>query len=133
MTLIALQLCVSLLKLEMSPLLSTYDMYATTYASPAEYEQKAGQAYWIVGVDTEDETYRCRITRDEADLMVRIFATEVRIANPLVQRCFGPSLDVRTVSVEATRVRIDWARWERMDEPQRVQLTGEISLDTSAQ
>jgi hypothetical protein len=66
MTLIALQLAVSFLRIELSPLLSTYDMYATTYSSPAEYEQKAGPVYWIVGVD-EDQPASFRI--DDAPLL----------------------------------------------------------------
>ena len=78
MSLIALQLGVSLLRLEVSPLLSTYDMYATTYGSPAEYEQKAGQAYWIIGVDEEAQSHRCRITRAEADAIAGAAATDPR-------------------------------------------------------
>jgi hypothetical protein len=33
------------------------------------------------------------------------------------------------VSLEATRVHIDWTRWERLDEPIRVPLTGAIPLE----
>ena len=39
------------MRIEASPVLSTYDMYSTTYGSPADYEHNAGQAYWIVGLD----------------------------------------------------------------------------------
>ena len=45
------QSIVSLMRIEASPVLSTYDMYSTTYGSPADYEHNAGQVYWIVGVD----------------------------------------------------------------------------------
>lgn len=129
MALIALQLAVSLLRLEVSPLLSTYDMYATTYSSPAEYEQKAGQAYWIVGVDREALAHRCRITRGEADAIAGAAAADPRATGSMMRQCFDPSLDIRKVSLEATRVHIDWERWERLDEPIRVPLTSAIPLD----
>ena len=38
----ALQVVVSALKLEVTPLLSTYDMYSTTYANEVEYGLKEG-------------------------------------------------------------------------------------------
>lgn len=129
MTLIAVQLAVSLLRLEVSPLLSTYDMYATTYGSPAEYEQKAGQSYWVVGVDGEAQAHRCRITRAEADTFAGAATADPRATGSLMRRCFDSSLDIRTVSLEATRVHIDWTRWERLDEPIRVPLTGAIPLE----
>ena len=129
MTLMALQLAVSLLKLEVSPLLSTYDMYATTYGSPAEYEQKAGQSYWVVGVDSEAQPHRCRITRAEADAIAGAATADPRATGSLMRRCFDPSLDIRNASLEATRVHIDWTRWVRLDEPIRVPLTGAIPLE----
>ena len=46
-----------------------------------------------------------------------------------MRRCFDPSLDIRNVSLEATRVHIDWERWERLDEPIRVPLTSAIPLE----
>jgi len=128
-SLIALQLVVTLLRLEISPLLSTYVMYATTYSSPAEYEQKAGQAYWIVGVDSEAQPHRCRITRGEADAIAGAAATEPRATGARMRRCFDPSLDIRNVSLEATRMHIDWERWERLDEPIRVPITSAIPLE----
>jgi hypothetical protein len=130
MALMALQVAVSLLRAEVSPLLSTYDIYATTYGSPAEYEQKAGQAYWIVGKDADAMPHRCRISRGEADAFAGAAATEPRAAGSLMRRCFDPSLDIRNVSLEASRVHIDWERWERLDEPIRVPLTSEIPLDS---
>jgi hypothetical protein len=46
----------------------------------------------------------------------------------MMRRCFDPSLDIRKVSLEATRVHIDWERWERLDEL-RVPLTSAIPLE----
>jgi hypothetical protein len=124
-TFMAVQLGVSLLRLEISPFLSTYDMYATTYSSPQEYEQKAGQAYWVVGMDAAAQPHRCRITRAEADAI----AADVNLSPSMARRCFDASLDIRSVSLEATRVHIDWARWERFDEPIRVPLTRAFPLE----
>jgi len=45
LVLIALQTVVSLFRLELSPVLSAYDMYSTTYASPADFEEKATDAH----------------------------------------------------------------------------------------
>jgi hypothetical protein len=104
-------------------------MYATTYGSPAEYEQKAGQAYWIVGIDGDAIPHRCRISRGEADAIAGAAATAPRATGSLMRRCFDPSLDIRNVSLEATRVHIDWERWERLDEPVRVPLTSAIPLE----
>jgi hypothetical protein len=129
MSLMALQLGVSWLRLEVSPLLSTYDMYATTYSSPAEYEQKAGQAYWIVGVDSDAQLHRCRITRGEADAFAGAAASAPQATGSMMRRCFDPSLDIRNVSLEATRVQIDWERWQRLDQPIRVPLTSAIPLE----
>ena len=129
MTLIALQLAVSFLRIELSPLLSTYDMYATTYSSPAEYEQKAGPVYWIVGVDEDEQSHRCRISRTDADAIASAAATNRRLSGSMMRRCFDPSLGIRSASLESTRVHIDWDRWRRIDEPIRVPLTSAIPLE----
>ena len=62
LTFVGQQLVVSALKLDVPPLLSIYDMYSTTYDSPADYEDKSGQAYWIVAVDDAAQTHECRVT-----------------------------------------------------------------------
>ena len=130
MALVVQQLVVSLLKIEVSPVLSTYDMYSTTYGSPAEYEDKAGQAYWIVGLDDSAQAHRCRISRMEADTIAsggvptdRLFTARV------LRRCFDPSLRLRSASVEASRVQVDWAQWRPLEEAVRIRLTDPIPLD----
>jgi hypothetical protein len=129
MALVAQQFVVSLLRLEVSPVLSTYDMYSTTYGSPAEYENNAGQAYWIVGLDDSAQAHTCRITRMEADRIVSDGVPAERLlTEPVLIRCFGPSIHLQNVSVEASRVHVDWTQW-RLDEPIRTRLTGPIPLD----
>jgi hypothetical protein len=127
--LVGLQSVVSLLRLEVSPLLSTYDMYSTTYGSPAEYEQKAGQSYWIVGVDDSEQVQRCRITRMEAETIALDAVSAARLLSDHLRRCFGASARFHNVSIEATRVQVDWTNWRRLDEPVRVRLTDPILRD----
>jgi hypothetical protein len=124
LALFAQQVVVSFFRLEASPVFSTYDMYSTTYASPADYEHNAGQVYWIVGLDRQVETRRCRISAAEADAIERArrAGDPVRIQS-LIGRCVDPSLPVQQVMVEATRVRVDWDEWRLLDEPLRTRVT----------
>ena len=130
MALVAQQLVVSLLKLEVSPVLSTYDMYSTTYGSPAEYENKAGLGYWLVGLDDSAHAHGCRITRMEADAIAGGAVPADRLlTDPVLRRCFDPSLHLREVSVETNRVNMDWTEWRRLDDPVRIRVAGPIPLD----
>lgn len=130
LALAAQQVAVSLLTLEVSPVLSTYDMYSTTYGSPAEYEEKAGQAYWIVGVDDAGHAHRCAITQIEAGTITRDGVSAAgRFPAPLLRRCFGPSTRIQHASVEASRIQVDWTRWKRLEEPLRTRITEPMALD----
>ena len=123
LALIGQQFIVSLLRIEASPVLSTYDMYSTTYGSPADYEHKAGQAYWIVGLDVGRNT-QVPHQSDEADAIAGGFAgdrSSDRSAPAPLLRSLGPISN--SVSVEATRVHVDWAQWRLLDEPIRTSLT----------
>jgi hypothetical protein len=125
---LAVQLVVSLLKLEVSPLISTYDMYSTTYASTAEYEQKAADQYWLVATDDAMKLHQCRIGRTDVDVIAAEAATRGgAVATELIRRCFDPSVHIRTIAVEGSRVRVDWTEW-RSEQPARVRLTDTISV-----
>jgi hypothetical protein len=126
---LALQLVVSLLKLEVSPLLSTYDMYSTTYASTAEYEQKAADQYWLVATDDAMKLHQCRIGRTDVDVIAAEAGTTHggAVATELIRRCFDPAVRVRTIAVEGSRVRVDWTEW-RSEQTTRVRLTDTISV-----
>jgi hypothetical protein len=126
---VCVQLVVSLLRLEVSPLISTYDMYSTTYASPAEYEQKAADSYWVVGVDDLSNPHRCRVNRTEADAVTatRSIQDSKGPAAQIVRRCFDPSVKIRSVAVEGSRARVNWAEW-RPEPPVRVRLTDPIPI-----
>ena len=121
------QLVVTAWKLDVPPLLSIYDMYSTTYASPADFEYKAGQQFWIVGVDDQARTHECRVSRTQADVVIRAAAEPVdRLSmTPVLRRCFDQSVRLQRISVDATRVNVEWAQW-RLNEPIRTSLVGPI-------
>jgi hypothetical protein len=128
--LLAQQLVISLLKLEVAPLLSTYDMYSTTYASPAEYELKAGQAYWLVGLDDSAQTHRCGISRIEADTFARgAVLADRHLREQFLGRCFDPSIRLQSVFVEVGRVHVDWTQWRWVEELARSRISEPIALD----
>jgi hypothetical protein len=120
LALLVLQTVTSLFGLEMSPLISSYDMYSTTYGSPAEYERKAADAFWVLGTDTAGQSYECRVTRDDADLLAGKAPTAARGAREVLQQCFA-GVRLRTVSIETRRVRVDWNAW-RLERPARITL-----------
>jgi len=120
LVLIAAQTAISVLRLEVSPMLSAYDMYSTTYASPADFEAKASDAHYLVAIDEAGRRHQCRLTRIEAESLTAS-ATGDALPPVLRQRCLDPRLRVKTVTVEADRVRVDWARL-RLEETGRVPL-----------
>ena len=130
LTFVGQQLVVSALKLDVPPLLSIYDMYSTTYGSPAEYEDSSGQAYWIVAVDAAAQTHECRVTRTQADIVIRAAAEPVDRLSvaPVLRLCFEPSIRLQRISVEATRVNVDWAQW-RLNEPIRTSLMNPLPAE----
>ena len=128
LALLGQQFVVSLMRIEASPVLSTYDMYSTTYGSPADYEHNAGEAYWMVGLDRSAKTHRCRISPIEAHKIERDgFTADRSLTTELLRRCFDPSVPLQQISIEASRVKVDWERWQLLDEPVRRSLTDPIA------
>ena len=128
--LVAQQLVVSLLKLEVAPFLSTFDMYSTTYASPAEYELKAGQAYWLVGLDDSGRAHRCGISQVDADTIARgAVLADRHSREEFLRRCFDASIRLQSVFVEVGRVHVDWTQWRWVEESARSRMSEPIALD----
>jgi hypothetical protein len=121
LALIGEQSIVSALRLEVSPMLSTYDMYSTSYASPADFEAKATDAHWLVAVDEAGRRRQCRLTREEAESLTEETPAGSALPPALRRRCFDPSLGVKTATVEADSIRVDWERL-RLEETGRVPL-----------
>ena len=110
--LVVLQVVVSAFRLEVTPLLSTYDMYSTTYASDAEYASKAGLSYWVIAEHADGTSEECRISRGAADTVSRAIAGSAwKPAADVIGTCFGASAPILNVSVEGRRSAIDWAKW----------------------
>ncbi|MBI4886633.1 MAG: hypothetical protein HY824_06040 [Acidobacteria bacterium] len=127
--LIGLQIVVSALRLEMTPLITPYDMYSTTYESPADYEAKVGVGYFVVGIDDAGGLHECRITRAEADAIARAAPNpdSATLMSTVLRQCLDPSVRVRTASVEGVRARIDWARW-RPEPPEHMRITASVPV-----
>ena len=122
------QAFVSATRVELAPLFSTYDMYSTTYASPDEYERKAGQTYWIMATGDDALERDCRIDEGQFTVIQAAVArAEIAAVRPFLDRCFGKEADLRTMFVEARKVRVNWAEW-RMEEPARVRLIDAVAL-----
>jgi hypothetical protein len=119
------QAIASAVRLEVAPLVSAFDMYSSTYASPADYESKAGMSYWIAARFADGKTDACRVSREDADAVAA--GATPRLARVL-ENCFDTAaLSVRTVAVEGIRRQVDWARWRLGDEV-RIPLAGPIAL-----
>jgi len=113
-------------RIELAPLVSAFDMYSSTYASPADYESKAGMSYWIAARFADGTSDSCRVSREEADAVAE--GASSRLARVL-QNCFDTAApSVRAVSVEGSRRAIDWARWRVGDEV-RVTLAGPFPIN----
>jgi hypothetical protein len=110
---IALQGVVSTYKIEWPPVLSTYDMYSTTYADPQAYEAATTTERTLVATLADGTIRRCPIDSDQAaPFVASVMSDEERQRQGgIVARCFGAGTAVRSVFVEASREQIDWAAW----------------------
>jgi len=120
------QAVASTARIELAPFVSAFDMYSSTYASPADYESKAGMSYWIAASFVDGRSDSCRVSREDADAVLnREAARRARV----LENCFHTAAPaVRTVSIEGSRRAVDWTRWRLGDEV-RVTLAGPIAID----
>jgi hypothetical protein len=109
------QLIASTGRLEVPPLLSAYDMYSKTYASPREYPADGGSAYWLTATRTDGTMQSCRVGKDEA---------RVPVAAQVLASCFGSERPIRTLVVEETRPNIDWTAGRYLG-TSRVRISGD--------
>jgi hypothetical protein len=119
--LIVQQVAASVLQAEVPPLLSAYDMYSATYASPEAYEKSRtdftlraraqGGAVLDCDVDSQD-IERLRAKAGEGALVLR--------------RCFGDAA-ISSYAVEAIGPRVDWVSWRLVGE-RRETILGPVAL-----
>lgn len=113
-------------RMEIPPLVSAFDMYSSTYASPADYESKAGMSYWLAVSFADGRADSCRVSREDADAAAG--GATPRLTR-ILETCFDTTASaVRAVSVEGSRRAIDWARWRLGDEI-RVPLAGPFPIN----
>jgi hypothetical protein len=105
-------------------------MYSTSYSSNEAYENASGLSYWIVGTDAASELHECHVAKVDADIIVGAAraAVDRQSARRVLERCFEPALPIRSISVEARQVKVDWDRW-RLNSDRRVPLTDVIPAD----
>ena len=119
------QAVASLERIEFAPLISAFDMYSSTYSSPADYEAKAGMSYWIAAQFADGKSTSCRVSREDADAVLN---GEGGRRARVLENCFDTAAPtVRAVSIEGSRRAVDWARW-RLGSEVRVTLAGPIAV-----
>jgi hypothetical protein len=128
--LVGQQVIVSAGRIELDPLLSTYDMYSTTYASPEDYEEKAGMGYWLIAQFEDGGTDTCQWDRSDFERFSSL-ASDDPAVRELVTRCLGWAAPVRAISVEGRRRRVDWRTW-RLEGETRLPLAGPIVLKSAS-
>lgn len=102
----AQQVIMSGVELEQSPLLSTYEMYTTSYASAEAFEAQSPPAYWLL---TNDDR-QCEVKQADATAILAGGGI------PFIERCFGERVDPARLRVEVWRVSLDWNRWPPISE-----------------
>ena len=126
------QVVASALRLEAAPFISAYDMYSSTYTSPADYEAKAGMTYWIVAGRIDGTAEPCKVSRADAELVAAPRAgaalAESDGAMRIIEHCFRAGPSIRTLSIEGRRRSVDWARW-RFGADVSVPLAGPVPLE----
>ena len=129
LALIIAQSVISAFHVEGSPLMSTYDMYATTYDSPEDFERKAGEGFFLIVRDDQRITDECRLTRQEAELLSGSVhdPPQREPAADIFLRCFPPPITIVDAAVERVRTRVDWTAW-RLQEPARVRMASGPAL-----
>jgi len=118
---LVLQQCyASWVRLEARPFISAYDMYSTTYASPAAYEAAGNLRYRVVGVTDRGsvELPDCDVDEPGARLFAAAAAggtVERERIRGLIGRCVADRPDVTMVGLEGDKEVYDWdtRRFER--------------------
>jgi hypothetical protein len=110
------QIVVSSQKLEVGPLLSTYDMYSRTYNSPAAYERSMSDEYRLVAQLPGNRTETCRVDVADGPALLAhadgMPGADPRLVENALRDCFAGVDGVQRVDVEVARFAIDWARWK---------------------
>jgi len=129
LVLLGQQAVASALNEEASPLMSAYDMYSTTYASPADYDAKSGLTYWVVADFPDGTRDECKVGREDAEAVAARQTESTRVTE-VIEDCFDPRSPIRSLSAEARKPSVDWERW-RFGPDVKVPLGGPASPESS--
>ena len=130
---IAQQIVVSAGHVEARPLLSAYDMYSATYASPEDYEAASNLEYRIVARAAAGwaDVPGC-IVDDRAAGIARLAAAGSPADRERLKDLVGPCLrgrpDVEQIRLEGDRQVFDWAS-SRFEWKRRLDVIGPIDAD----
>jgi hypothetical protein len=103
------QCAASAMRLERPPLVSAYDMYSTSYDSPAQYPPTGGQSYWLIATMADNTTSACRIDDDDGRrLGASAESAFIEDARGLLGSCFRDTQRIRALAVEEHQPRVDW-------------------------
>jgi len=100
-------------RLEARPFISAYDMYSTTYASPAAYEAAGNLRYRVVGITDRGsvELPDCEVDEPGARLFAAAAAggtVERERIRGLIGRCVADRPEVTMVGLEGDKEVYDW-------------------------
>jgi hypothetical protein len=130
---IAQQIVVSARHVEARPLLSAYDMYSATYASPDDYEAASNLEYRIVARSAEGwaDVPGC-IVDDRAAAIARLAFAGSPADRGRLRDLVGPCLrgrpGVEQIRLEGDRQVFDWAS-SRFEWKRRLDVIGPIDAD----
>lgn len=110
LTIAAGQIVVSAARVEVDPLLSTYDMYSTTYSSPEDYTAKSGMSYWLVVQLADGTSESCRVDRRDVDGL-STESPDLASVTAVAADCLGRSVPLRSLTVEGRHREVDWDAW----------------------
>ena len=123
------QVIASANRIEYAPFVSAWDMYSTTYASTAEYEQKAAMKYVITASLRDGTSAECGVVDDQAKALTALWGRSLPSdLKAVIDACFTDTPPMREIAIVGRRSRFDWDRW-RVEEHFSVPITEPIAIE----
>jgi hypothetical protein len=127
--LVGVQVVASANRIEYAPFVSAWDMYSTTYASTAEYEQKAAMQYVITASLHDGTAAECSVVDDQARAIAALWGRSLPSdLQAVIDACFSDTRRIRQIAIVGRRSTFDWDRW-RVAEQVSVPITEPIEIE----
>lgn len=127
--LLGVQVVASANRVEYAPFVSAWDMYSTTYASTAEYEEKAAMQYVITASLHDGTSTECSVVDDQARAIAARWGTPLPASlRGVIDECFEDAPPIRLVAIEGRRMQYDWDRL-RVAESVTIPITQPIAIE----